>query len=96
MLTFIRVNKSILFKNTNAYFKTSICLTLKKNHYIVFEGVVKGNISLKPKGKNGFGYDPLFIPTGQKKTFAEMKMADKNSYSHRSIAVNKLKDFIIN
>ncbi len=90
------INKSILFKNTNAYFKTSICLTLKKNHYIVFEGVVKGNISLKPKGKNGFGYDPLFIPTGQKKTFAEMKMADKNSYSHRSIAVNKLKDFIIN
>ena len=90
------INKCTLLKNTNAYFKTSICLTAKPNHYISFEGVIKGSISLKPKGRNGFGYDPLFIPTGHNKTFAEMKMQEKNSYSHRSIAINKLKDFIIN
>ena len=90
------INKCVLLKNTNAYFKTSICLTLKTNHYIIFDGVVKGNISLKPKGKNGFGYDPLFIPFGQKKTFAEMKMQEKNYYSHRSISIKKLRNFIIN
>jgi len=89
------INKSSLLKNTNAFFKTSICLTLKTNHYIVFEGVIKGNISLKPKGKNGFGYDPIFIPLGHNKTFAEMTMEEKNSFSHRSIAIKKLKNFVI-
>ena len=90
------INKSLLAKNTKAYFKTSICLTLKINHYLIFEGAIKGNISLKPKGKNGFGYDPIFVPSGHSKTFAEMKIAEKNSYSHRSIAIHKLKNFIIN
>ena len=46
----------------------------------MFEGVIKGNISLKPKGKNGFGYDPIFIPLGHNKTFAEMTMEEKNSF----------------
>ena len=90
------INSCVLLKNTNAYFKTSICLTLKTNHHIIFDGMVKGNISLKPKGKNGFGYDPLFIPSGHNKTFAEMKMQEKNSFSHRGLAINKLKNFIIN
>mgnify|MGYP001156947513 FL=1 len=90
------INRCVLLKNTNAYFKTSICLTLKANHHIIFEGVVKGNISLKPKGKNGFGYDPLFIPSGQNKTFAEMTMQEKNYFSHRGLAINRLKNFIIN
>tara|TARA_B100000029_G_C17297395_1_gene859328 strand:- start:222 stop:821 length:600 start_codon:yes stop_codon:yes gene_type:complete len=90
------INKCTVNQNTSAYFKTSICLCLKINHYIVFEGTVTGNISLKAKGKNGFGYDPLFIPSGHDKTFAEMSIKEKNYFSHRSIAINKLKKFIVN
>ena len=51
-----------------ALFQTSICLTLKDNHHIVFEGKVKGTISKKIIGKSGFGYDPIFIPEGFSKT----------------------------
>ena len=82
-------------KKNNAYFKTSICLTIKENHNIVFEGTINGKISNKIMGKKGFGYDPIFIPNGHDKTFAEMSLDQKNSISHRSIAIQKLLSFII-
>ena len=56
-----------------------------------FEGIVKGMVIEKPKGKNGFGYDPLFVPKGNGKTFAEMTASDKNKISHRSNALKKFK-----
>ncbi|MFH1305313.1 MAG: RdgB/HAM1 family non-canonical purine NTP pyrophosphatase [Candidatus Omnitrophota bacterium] len=56
-----------------------------------FEGEIKGQIVLEPKGKNGFGYDPLFVPKGEKTTFADMPAADKNRISHRAMAMRKLK-----
>ena len=83
-----------LLNKTFAYFKTSICLTLKNGHYIVFEGKISGNIARAPKGNNGFGYDPIFIPNSHNKTFAQMSMKQKNNYSHRGIAINKLKNFL--
>ena len=58
-------------------------------------GIVKGTISNKKRGKNGFGYDPIFIPENYNKTFGEMKSKLKISIDHRSIAFNKLKNFII-
>ena len=58
------VNKT---KNDKAFFKTAICLSIKKNHHIVFEGKINGKISTKPRGSNGFGYDPIFIPDGYEK-----------------------------
>jgi len=88
------INKVGLLNKTFAYFKTSICLTLKNGHYIVFEGKISGNIARAPKGNNGFGYDPIFIPNSHNKTFAQMSMKQKNNYSHRGIAINKLKNFL--
>lgn len=59
-----------------------------------FEGTVKGKIALKARGKNGFGYDPVFMPKGAKRTFAEMAPSYKNRISHRALALIKLKKFI--
>ena len=61
-------------KNNKAFFVTAICLTLKDNHNIVFIGRVNGTVSLKPKGTNGFGYDPIFVPENYTRTFAEMNL----------------------
>ena len=83
-------------KNNKAFFKTAICLSLKENHHIVFEGKINGIISIKPMGLNGFGYDPIFIPDGCKKTFAEMTSVKKNKISHRKIALRKMESFLFN
>ena len=82
-------------KKDNAFFQTSICYTNREKYHIVFEGKVYGKISNKILGSNGFGYDPIFIPNGYKKTFAEMSIREKNQLSHRSIAINKLVNFLI-
>ena len=65
---------------------------LKKNP-IHSLGIVKGLISNKKKGKNGFGYDPIFIPIGSKLTFAEMKPSKKYKIDHRFMAFKKIKKF---
>jgi len=88
-----KVKKSRKYK---AYFKTSICLTTQKNYHIVFEGKVNGTISFNSIGRNGFGYDPIFIPDGYTKTFSEIGTNQKNLISHRSIAINKLINFLSN
>ena len=80
----------------NAFFETSICLTLNINKQIFFSGRVYGKISLKIKGKNGFGYDPIFIPNGMSLTFSEMSLIQKNLLSHRAIAIKKLSKYLIN
>ncbi|MDC0342822.1 RdgB/HAM1 family non-canonical purine NTP pyrophosphatase [Alphaproteobacteria bacterium] len=81
-------------RNDKAYFITAISLTLKENHHITFLGKINGTVSLKPKGMNGFGYDPIFIPENNIKTFAEMSLEEKNVISHRKIAMTKLKSFL--
>jgi XTP/dITP diphosphohydrolase len=80
-------------KNRKARFKTVIALILNSKIY-TFDGVVEGIITKKSKGENGFGYDPVFIPRGYTKTFGELSLEEKNSISHRSLAMNKLIDFI--
>ena len=59
----------------------------------IFDGVCRGKIISAPRGQNGFGYDPLFVPDGFEKTFAELGDAEKNKISHRSKALAKLKDY---
>lgn len=60
----------------------------------VFEGVIEGTVSHGLRGTNGFGYDPIFIPAGENKTYAEMTPAEKNARSMRSIALSKLKAYL--
>ncbi len=79
--------------NRNARFKTIIALMLDGKEY-VFEGIINGRIATEKKGEKGFGYDPIFIPNGYEKTFAEMTAAEKNKISHRAIAVQKLAEFL--
>ena len=86
-------------KKTNkkkAYFKTSICLTMESGIRVFFEGRIKGTISEKPVGEFGFGYDPIFVPEGYNRTLGSMRLSEKNQLSHRSIAINKLINFLIN
>ena len=91
-LIFSLVNKT---KKNKAFFQTSICLSLNAKKHIFFNGIVKGTITKNIKGSGGFGYDPIFIPLGYKKTFAEMTLKEKNLISHRSIAINKLKKYLL-
>ena len=56
-------------------------------------GAIEGKISPEPKGKNGFGYDPIFIPNGKKVTFSEMKLSEKHKIDHRFKAFKKIKKF---
>jgi|TARA_B110000259_G_C13832963_1_gene329455 XTP/dITP diphosphohydrolase len=87
------IKKLINKKNRKARFKTVIALVLN-NKLHQFEGVVNGTIAHSKKGDKGFGYDPIFIPEGYKKSFAELSLNEKNEISHRSIAVKKLINFI--
>lgn len=80
-------------KNRVAQFKTIIALHLGQEQY-VFEGIVKGQITLEKRGENGFGYDPIFQPEDNIKTFAEMTLEEKTSRSHRARAVVKLINFL--
>lgn len=79
--------------NRKAHFKTVMALILEGKEYL-FEGTVNGTITRDLRGSNGFGYDPVFIPDGSSKTFAEMSLEEKNSLSHRKIALKKLLDFL--
>jgi XTP/dITP diphosphohydrolase len=62
---------------------------------IQFEGVVEGTILKEKRGGKGFGYDPIFLPNGSDRSFAEMEISEKNKISHRALAVNKLVDYLI-
>jgi len=87
------INNLERFNNKSARFRTVISLIINENIYS-FEGVVNGNIIKEIKGKKGFGYDPIFIPNGYNKTFAELSLKEKNLISHRSIAANKMIRFL--
>lgn len=60
----------------------------------VFEGVMEGSIGFEPKGENGFGYDPIFIPANESRTSAEMSPEEKNAISHRGKATAKLLEYL--
>ena len=80
-------------KGTKAQFVSSLTLKWPDGKKINTKGVIKGNIANK-KGKNGFGYDPIFIPDGYSKTFAEMDYVEKLQIDHRYIAYKKLYESI--
>ena len=92
-------NNRLLLKNLEgvdnraAHFRTVIALILDGKEYL-FEGRVDGTIALEESGCEGFGYDPLFVPSGEIITFAQMSADAKNAISHRGRAVAKLVEFL--
>ncbi len=80
--------------NRKAQFKTVIALNLNNKQFL-FEGICNGEILTKKQGEKGFGYDPVFKPNGFNSSFAEMTSEEKNTISHRGIAVKKLVRFLI-
>jgi len=79
--------------DTTARFRTVISLILDGNEN-QFEGICTGMITRERKGANGFGYDPIFVPDGSDKTFAEMELTEKDRFSHRAKATQKLVAFL--
>jgi len=79
--------------NRKAKFVTVICL-IKDGEINYFRGEIHGTIIHEMRGNDGFGYDPIFIPDGYNKTFAELNLADKNKISHRALAVEKMIIFL--
>lgn len=79
--------------NRKAQFRTVISLILNNQEYL-FEGICEGEIIAQQKGLKGFGYDPVFVPNGSDKTFAEMTIEEKNQFSHRKKATDKLIAFL--
>lgn len=79
--------------NRNAHFKTVIALVIDGKETL-FEGIVEGEILKEKQGKKGFGYDPIFRPTGFEQSFAEMSSTQKSTISHRGRAVSKLAAFL--
>lgn len=80
-------------ENRRARFRAVIALILDGKEYM-FEGIVNGTITEYKRGTNGFGYDPVFMPDGYTKTFAELGDSVKNTISHRAEAVKKLSAFL--
>ena len=80
-------------ENRKAQFRTAISLILDGEEHL-FEGIVGGVLLTVPRGTNGFGYDPIFVPDGYAETFAEMSDEAKNAISHRGRAVAKLAAFL--
>jgi len=80
-------------ENRKASFRTVIALIINGDEYL-FEGCVNGSILKEKTGNDGFGYDPVFLPEGFEKSFAEMDPAQKNAISHRGRSVQKLISFL--
>ena len=87
------LSKMAGIENRTAQFRTVICLIWENQTYY-FEGVCKGQILSNMQGENGFGYDPIFVPDGATKSFANMTMDEKNTFSHRKKAVMQLFAFL--
>jgi XTP/dITP diphosphohydrolase len=77
----------------NAQFRTVVALNLDKRQF-QFEGICKGEILTEKHGQQGFGYDPIFKPSGFETSFAEMTMAEKGAISHRGKAIQQLITFL--
>ncbi len=77
-----------------ARFRTVIALVLDGREY-VFDGLVSGTIIKEKRGKEGFGYDPVFVPDGSDLTFAQMPLDEKSRISHRARAFEKLRHFLV-
>lgn len=83
-----KTNRSAQFRTVIAFVENGV------THY--FEGIIKGKIGIERLGKEGFGYDPIFIPEGYDESFAQMEAVLKNKISHRALAIKQFKKFMRN
>ena len=83
-------------ENRKACFRSAVAFGKRDKKPLLFIGESYGTISKKPLGKHGFGYDPIFIPNDETKTFAQMDTKEKNQFSHRGKSLEKLIDFFKN
>lgn len=81
--------------NRKAYFLSVVALRAPGLGDVVFKGKVNGIIANEMRGEKGFGFDPIFIPDGCEKTFAEMNIEEKSRYSHRGKALRKMGKWIV-
>lgn len=81
-------------EDRSAYFTSVLVLAFPDGRTKIFEGHVHGIVTWPPRGDKGFGYDPMFVPSGYGQTYAEMDAGIKNSLSHRTLAVQKLKTYL--
>jgi XTP/dITP diphosphohydrolase len=81
-------------EDRNAHFEAIVAYCEKNKEPLIFKGRIDGEIAIEPRGSHGFGYDPIFIPQGEKRTFAEMETEEKNRFSHRARALSQLAEFL--
>jgi XTP/dITP diphosphohydrolase len=83
-------------KTRKAEFRSSVAFGVNGKWFVNFSSATEGTIQLQPRGKNGFGFDPIFVPMWTTKTFAEMELKEKTIYSHRAKAISKLALWYLN
>jgi XTP/dITP diphosphohydrolase len=86
--------KGVPYEKRGARFVCFIAIA-SQSDIKTFFGYVKGRVGTEPKGKNGFGYDPVFYPEGSNRTFAEMSDNEKNAISHRGKALRELQNYLL-
>ena len=92
-----KIHENLLEKGADdysAYFICVLAVSWPDGDHKVFKGRVDGTLSFPPRGDNGFGYDPIFIPKNKKKTFGEIKPSQKYKIDHRYFAFKKIKKFL--
>lgn len=87
--------KNLKDRDRKARFRCVICIAKGDRVIKIIKGAVRGRIALERYGMGGFGYDPVFIPKGFTKTFAQISQREKDKISHRGIALRKAKAFIL-
>lgn len=83
-------------KTRKAEFRSAVAFGVNGKWYSTFSSVTEGTIQMQPRGSNGFGFDPIFVPIWTSKTFAEMELKEKTIYSHRAKAISKLALWYLN
>lgn len=91
----LRELKDVPLKDRRGSFLTVITLVTEDKEVFTVKGECKGHIIFEPKGSNGFGYDPLFVPDGYDKTFGELDSEVKNKISHRAKALEEMRKLLI-
>ena len=86
--------KGQIMEGQHAFFSCYLAFVYPPSRTQLFKGILEGKLAFPPRGDFGFGYDPIFIPNGNRKTLAELNIHEKNRISHRRMAINKLIEFI--